>query len=264
MADIEEKRSNSLEDEKYDVEAKHGARHLDEKEILEAIGTAFDDPNLDPTMLVDLEDDSPYPEVRSAVANTDDPDMPVNTLRAWILGLFWAILISGLNQFFFFRYPSVNLSNLVAQLLSYPMGRAFALVLPNIRIFGAELNPGPFTIKEHVLVTIMATVGSQSAYAVRLPRIIESNCINRRSFADRRHCRAARVLRSSLELQLCVSSHYSHFIYCSRSVGPRSDQWLLVMSTQLIGFSIGGIAKRFLVAPPSMSESCSLSIHFVL
>jgi hypothetical protein len=30
------------------------------------------------------------------------------------------------------------------------------------------------------------------------------------------------------------------------------DQWLLVMSTQLIGFSIGGICKRFLVYPPSM------------
>ena len=29
-------------------------------------------------------------------------------------------------------------------------------------------------------------------------------------------------------------------------------QWLLVMSTQLIGFSIGGIARRFLVNPPSM------------
>jgi hypothetical protein len=177
MADIEQKRSNSLEDEKYDVEAKRDARNLDETEILEAIGTAFDDPNLDPTMLVDLEDDSPYPEVRSAVANTDDPEMPVNTLRAWILGLFWAILISGLNQFFFFRFPSVTISNLVAQLLSYPMGRAYALVLPNIRIFGAELNPGPFIIKEHVLVTIMATVGSQSAYAVRLPCIIEARCI---------------------------------------------------------------------------------------
>ena len=30
------------------------------------------------------------------------------------------------------------------------------------------------------------------------------------------------------------------------------DQWFVVMSTQLIGFSIGGIARRFLVAPPSM------------
>ena len=33
---------------------------------------------------------------------------------------------------------------------------------------------------------------------------------------------------------------------------PKIDQWLLVMSTQLIGFSIGGICKRILVAPPSM------------
>ncbi len=35
-------------------------------------------------------------------------------------------------------------------------------------------------------------------------------------------------------------------------------QWMVVMSTQLIGFSIGGIARRFLVQPPSMSE-CALS-----
>lgn len=39
------------------------------------------------------EDDSPYPEVRSAVANTDDPDIPVNTIRVWVLGLIFAIII---------------------------------------------------------------------------------------------------------------------------------------------------------------------------
>jgi len=33
-----------------------------------------------------------------------------------------------------------------------------------------------------------------------------------------------------------------------------SDQWLVVMSTQLMGFSLGGVARRFLVSPPSMSE----------
>lgn len=34
--------------------------------------------------------------------------------------------------------------------------------------------------------------------------------------------------------------------------GSFLDQWLLVMSTQLIGFSTGGITRRFLVSPPSM------------
>ena len=38
--------------------------------------------------------------------------------------------------------------------------------MPNVKIFGVSLNPGPFTVKEHVLITIMATVGYQSAYAV--------------------------------------------------------------------------------------------------
>ena len=67
-----------------------------------------DDPNFDPTAPV-LEDESPYPEVRAAVANTDDPTMPVSTLRAWTIGLIWAVLIPGVNQFFYFRYPSVSI-----------------------------------------------------------------------------------------------------------------------------------------------------------
>ena len=56
------------------------------------------------------EEDSPYPEVRCAVANYDDPEMPASTLRAWVLGIFWAILVPGMNQFFFFRFPAVNVT----------------------------------------------------------------------------------------------------------------------------------------------------------
>jgi OPT oligopeptide transporter protein len=53
------------------------------------------------------DDDSPYCEVRSAVANTDDPTMPVSTFRAWVVGLIWVIIIPGVNQFFNLRYLSV-------------------------------------------------------------------------------------------------------------------------------------------------------------
>jgi hypothetical protein len=65
-----------------------------------------DDPNIDFLAWV-VEDESPYVEVRSAVANTDDPTMPSSTFRAWVVGLIWAIIIPGANQFFFFRYPSI-------------------------------------------------------------------------------------------------------------------------------------------------------------
>nr|AGA20376.1 oligopeptide transporter 5 [Phanerodontia chrysosporium] len=172
----------------------------------------FDDPNLDLSAEL-LEDDSPYPEVRSAVANTDNPDMPCGTFRAWFIGVIWAILIPGLNQFFFFRFPSVSVGGVVAQLISLPILRLWARVVPNVKIFGVSLNPGPFTVKEHVLLTIMASVGSGSAYATDI-----------------------------IAVQRVYYNQTYNFAY----------QWFLVMSTQLIGFSIGGIARRFLVNPPSM------------
>ncbi|KAF9029865.1 OPT oligopeptide transporter protein-domain-containing protein [Rhodocollybia butyracea] len=175
----------------------------------------FDDPNLDDIDIVEgvLEEDSPYPEVRSAVSNVDDPSIPVSTLRSWIIGTCWAILIPGLNQFFFFRYPSVTITGLVAQLLAFPVGCAWARFVPDIKFLGVDLNPGPFSIKEHVLVTVMASVGYQSAYATDV-----------------------------IAVQRVFYHQTPNFIY----------QWLVVMSTQLIGFSFGGIAKRFLVEPPSM------------
>ncbi|KAK7443795.1 hypothetical protein VKT23_015576 [Stygiomarasmius scandens] len=184
-------------------------------EELEAVAPDFDDPNIDKDAAIAgvLEDDSPYPEVRSAVANVDDPTIPVSTFRSWVIGLVWAIIIPGLNQFFFFRFPSVTITSLVAQLLAYPVGRAWAKIVPNVRIMGIDINPGPFSIKEHVLVTVMASVGAFSAYATDI-----------------------------IAVQRVYYNQNFNFGY----------QWMVVMSTQLIGFSIGGIARRFLVQPPSM------------
>ena len=48
--------------------------------------------------MIVLEDDSPYPEVRAAVANTDDVDMPASTLRSWVIGVAFAILVPGLDS----------------------------------------------------------------------------------------------------------------------------------------------------------------------
>ncbi|KAF8315900.1 OPT oligopeptide transporter [Clavulina sp. PMI_390] len=197
--------SGSLSD-KFDIEA--GAPRVQEVDV-----DQNGDPNLDAANLDGLDEDSPYPEVRSAVANTDDPDMPCSTGRVWILGMIMAMIIPGLNQFFFFRYPSVTVGNLVGQLISYPLGRGLAKILPDVELWGMKLSPGPFTVKEHVLVTIMATVGYSSAYATDIVAV-------QRVFYNQRW----------------------NFSY----------QWFMVMSTQLIGFSIGGIARRFLVTPPSM------------
>lgn len=175
-------------------------------------GQEYDDPNWD-TDGEWLEDDSPYPEVRSAVANFDDPTMPVSTLRAWFLGICFAIVMPALNQFFNLRYPSILVGPLVAQLIAFPLGRFWAKFVPQVRILGLSTNPGPFNIKEHVLVTMMAGVGAQSAYATEI--VAAQRIFYHQNFS---------------------------FLY----------QWTLVMSTQLIGFSVGGLTRRLLVAPASM------------
>jgi hypothetical protein len=55
---------------------------------------------------------------------------------------------------------------MIPLLLTYPIGKAWARYLPNVSLFGMSLNPGPFTIKEHVIITIMATTSNGPAYAV--------------------------------------------------------------------------------------------------
>lgn len=64
----------------------------------------------------ELEDNSPYPEVASAVPNTDDDTLPCNTVRAWVIGLIFTTIGSGLNMLFSLRNPSITITSIVAQL----------------------------------------------------------------------------------------------------------------------------------------------------
>ncbi|KAF5377622.1 hypothetical protein D9615_005109 [Tricholomella constricta] len=166
---------------------------------------------------IEFDDESPYPEVRAAVASVDDPLMPVNTFRMWFLGLFFTIAVSGTNQLFSLRYPSVFVTGIVAQLLALPMGKGLEYILPTTRFntFGYvwSLNPGPFSIKEHVCITVMANVVMSGAYATDV-------IIAQRIFYGQQ-----------------VSYAY---------------QILLVLSTQIIGFSFGGFLRQFVVWPSSM------------
>ncbi|KAJ6460926.1 small oligopeptide transporter [Mycena sanguinolenta] len=175
--------------------------------VREQVYAAFDPNRVEPTGEI-AEEDSPYPEVRSAVANFDDPEMPASTIRSWTLGILFSIVIPGINQFFHFRYPS--------QLIAFPIGTIWARWMPNISLFGIALNPGPFTTQNltsvQVLIIVMAAVGSGSAYATDVVAVQK------------------------------IFYGQSYSFACA----------FLVISSQCIGFSIGGIARRFLVAPPSM------------
>ena len=115
-----------------------------------------------------IADDSLNEEVVSNVSNQDDPTTICFTFRSGFLGLLFTCILAFTNQFFAFRTMPIFLNMLVAQILSYPMGKAMAVILPT-RIFivrGGQwrfsLNPGPFTMKEHCIIAVMANTASVS------------------------------------------------------------------------------------------------------
>lgn len=102
---------------------------------------------------------SPYAEVRAVTLPYDDPDEPCETIRAYVLGLFWVCVCTAVNTFFNPRQPGISIPGSVVQLLLVPMGRGLAFILPDwgFRLRGTRytLNPGPWTAKEQLFATII-------------------------------------------------------------------------------------------------------------
>ncbi|KAK8165389.1 small oligopeptide transporter, OPT family [Phyllosticta citrichinensis] len=167
----------------------------------------------------ELEETSPYPEVASAVPGTDDDTIPVGTVRAWVLGMVMVTIGSALNMLFSLRSPSITVSSLVAQLVSYPLGVAWEKTLPDrefkIGRLRFNLNPGPFNVKEHTLITIMANVTFGNGVAYSTDTI--------------------EALRGFYHSDLGWGFNL-----------------LFTLLTQTIGFGLAGSFRRFLVYPAAM------------
>lgn len=51
---------------------------------------------------------SPYPGVRSVAEHTDDVNVPIETFRAYFLGIGWAVIGTFMATFFNSRFPSIS------------------------------------------------------------------------------------------------------------------------------------------------------------
>lgn len=118
--------------------------------------------------------------MRLTVSPTDDPSLPVLTFRTWFLGLLSCIMLAFLNQFFGYRQNSLYISSVTAQIITLPIGRLMASTLPTktfhvpFTTWSFSLNPGPFNLKEHVLITIFAGCGDAGVYAVSIITIVKA------------------------------------------------------------------------------------------
>ncbi|KAJ6776053.1 ISP4 LIKE PROTEIN [Salix koriyanagi] len=126
------------------------------------------------------EDDNPIEEVRLTVPITDDPTQTVLTFRTWTLGMAACILLSFVNQFFQYRSNQLSIGSVTIQILVLPIGKFMAAKLPEKTIsvpftkWSFSLNPGPFSMKEHVLITIFANCGAGGVYAVHIITTIKA------------------------------------------------------------------------------------------
>lgn len=109
---------------------------------------------------------SPYPEVRSVTDPFDDPDAPVETFRAYALGLMLMAGCTAINTFFAPRQPTIQIASIVLQLVVYPCGKFWAKVVPDwgvtVRGKRYSINHGPWTFKEQMFSTIIFSVANQA------------------------------------------------------------------------------------------------------
>ncbi|KAG6008283.1 hypothetical protein E4U21_004745 [Claviceps maximensis] len=106
--------------------------------------------------------------VRRVVSFTDDPSEPTLTFRYFLLTILFVAPGAFLSQMAHFRTTYAPYSVFFVQIASNYVGVWLAKVLPDwtVRLpflppkYGFRLNPGPFSTKEHVLVTISAASGA--------------------------------------------------------------------------------------------------------
>ncbi|XP_047317646.1 oligopeptide transporter 3-like [Impatiens glandulifera] len=160
-------------------------------------------------------------EVRLVVPETDDPSLPVMTFRTWFLGLLSCIILIFLNTFFIFRTQPLTISAILMQIVVLPIGKFMANTLPTRRFtvlgWNFTLNPGPFNMKEHVVITVMAncgvSFGGGDAYSIGAITIMKA------------------FYKQNLTFMCAL---------------------VMVLTTNLVGYGWAGIFRRYLVDPVEM------------
>ncbi|POV95414.1 hypothetical protein PSHT_15673 [Puccinia striiformis] len=166
--------------------------------------------------------------VAKVVSETDDPTMLTNTIRVWLIGGALGAMGAGINQIFFFKSNGIGFA-----------GKLMAATLPawNIKLpnpfgfkstrrtnpwaFEVSLNPGAFSMKEHMLIGVLAGCASSAAYAGDIVAVQD----------------------------LYYHQDMGHF-----------GALLLILSTQLLGFGLSGLSYSILIRPTAMIWPSSLVV----
>ncbi|KAK6250777.1 Oligopeptide transporter [Theobroma cacao] len=169
-------------------------------------------------MELEVVEECPVKQVELTVPKTDDPTLPAVTFRMWVLGLGACVILSFVNQFFWYRKMPLNITSISAMIAVVPLGHLMARTLPHRRFLSNTrweftMNPGPFNMKEHVLITIFANSGAGTVYATHILSAVK--------------------------------------LYYKRKL-TFLPALLVMITTQVLGFGWAGIFRKYLVEPGEM------------
>ncbi|WVQ74390.1 OPT family small oligopeptide transporter [Cryptococcus sp. DSM 104548] len=204
-----------------DLDEREDARLLDLEAADKALESDLDeDPALYMRRTQDEEVMGKGGKVEELIARTvpshDDPSLPTLTLRVLVLGISFCVLGACASQIFYFKSNAPSFSSYFVILATYPLGHLLAnerLIARGKSLFGWELNPGKFSIKEAILVSVLSSSGASSAYAADILAIMD--------------------------------------LYFDTPLA-RIPSIILLLTTQCIGFGLAGMLQNLLVSPPAM------------
>lgn len=141
------------------------------------------------------------------------------------IGLGLSCFGAVLQEIFYFKPQTIYVSVIFLTVLAYILGEFMAIIIPRRGAIGHFLNPGPFNMKEHASITLMASAASQSALAT----------------------------------EALAAQDLFYGGYPSKVAGV-----FIVISSQLIGYGIAGLLRDVLVYPTHMLWPMNLPVTSLL
>ncbi|KAK6937737.1 Oligopeptide transporter, OPT superfamily [Dillenia turbinata] len=169
----------------------------------------------------EIDDNSPIEQVKLTVPITDNPTLPTLTFRTWALGILGCIVLAIETQYFSYQYYVINLTPAAVPIITFLLGNLMAKKLPTKQVrvpfpgtdWEFSLNPGPFSIKEHAVTSVLAGSGLNNPSSMMVVTIMKAY----------------------------FSTNINFFV-----------TFLSVFTSQMMGFGLAGLFKKFLVDSPEM------------